>query len=54
MKRTQTLKVNHRSKNGVNFFEETDTALPNVDENSKITRINLKSTKNQTNQFINK
>ena len=53
MKRTQTLKVNHLSKNGVTLVEDTDTALPNVDKNSKITRINHKSTKNQTNHFIN-
>ena len=33
--------------------EDTDTALPNVDKNNKITRINHKSTKNQINHSIN-
>ena len=44
MKRTQTLKVNHLSKNCVIIAEDTDTILPNVDKNNKIIRINLKST----------
>ena len=44
MKRTQTLKVKHLSKNGVIIAEDTDTVLPNVDKNNKIIRINLKST----------
>ena len=49
MKRTQTLKVNHLSKNGVIVADDTDTLLTNVDKNNKIIRINLKSTENQLN-----
>ena len=40
-------------KNGVTIAKETDTALPNVDKNSKITKINHISTKNQINHVIN-
>ena len=35
------------------FCEDTDTALPNVDKNNKITRTNHKSTKNQINHSTN-
>ena len=53
MKRTQTLKANHLSKNGVIIADDTDIVFPNVDKNSKIVRINLKNTKNQISHFIN-
>ena len=53
MRITQILKVKHFSKIGVIIAEDTDTALPNVDKNNKIIKTNLKSTKNQTNHFIN-
>ena len=53
MKRTQILKVNHLSKNGVIIVDDMDTVLPNVDKNNKIIRINLKSTKNQKSHSIN-
>ena len=36
-------KVNHLSRNGVIIVEDTDIALPNVDKNNKITKINHKS-----------
>ena len=48
------MKVKHLSKNCATIVEDTDTVLPNVEKNSKITKINHKSTKNQINQFINK
>ena len=51
MKRTQNLKANHLSRNGVIIAD--DTVLPNVDKNNKIIRINLKSIKNQINHSIN-
>ena len=35
MRKTQTSKVNHLLRNGVNFAKNTDTVLPNVDKNSK-------------------
>ena len=53
MRKTQLSKVNHRSKNGVIIAEDTDTVLPNVDKNNKITRTNRKNTKNQINHSIN-
>ena len=53
MKRTQTLKANHLSKNGVIIADDTDIVFPNVDKNSKIVKINLKNTKNQISHFIN-
>ena len=53
MKNTQTLKANHLSKNGVIIADDTDTVFPNVDQNNKTMRINLKSTKNQINRSIN-
>ena len=53
MKRTQTLKVSHLSRNGVIIADDTDTVLPNVDKNNKKIRINLKSTKNQITHSIN-
>ena len=34
-------------KNGVIIAKDTDTALPSVDKNGKITKINHKSTKNR-------
>ena len=40
-------------KNGVTIVEDTDIALLNADKNNKTIRINHKSTKNQTNHFIN-
>ena len=53
MKRTQILKAKHLSRNGVIIADDTDTVLPNVDQNNKIIRINLKNTKNQINHSIN-
>ena len=53
MKRTQALKANHLSRNGVFIADDTDTVLPNVDKNNKTIRINLKSTKNQISHSIN-
>ena len=53
MKRIQTLKANHLSKNDVIIADDTDTLLLNVDKNNKIIRINLKSTKNQISHSIN-
>ena len=47
MRRTQFLKPNHLSRNGVIIADNTDTVLPNVDKNNKTIRTNLKSTKNQ-------
>ena len=47
------LKVNHLSTNGVTIAEDTDTAMPSVAKNSKITEINQESTKNQINNFTN-
>ena len=41
MKRTQTLKANHLSKNSVIIADDTDIVFPNVDKNSKIVKINL-------------
>ena len=52
MKRTQTLKANHLSKNSVIIADDTDTVLPNLDKNNKTIRINLKSTKNQISHSI--
>ena len=49
MRKIQISKVNHLSRNSVNVFKDTDTALPNVDKNNRIIKINYKSTKNQTN-----
>ena len=46
-------KVNHLSRNGVIFVEDTDRALPNVDKNNKITKTNHKSRNNQTNHSTN-
>ena len=43
MRKTQFLNVNHLSKNCVIIAEDPDTALPNVDKNSKITKINHKN-----------
>ena len=54
MKGTQILKANHLSKNGAFTADNTDTVSPNVDKNNKTIKINLKSTKNQTNHSINK
>ena len=53
MKNIQILKANHPSKNGVIIADDTDTKFPNVDKNNKITRIDLKSIKNQINRSIN-
>ena len=52
MRKTQILKLNHHSKNGVTIAEDTDTALLNLDKNSRTIKTNPKSTENQTNQFI--
>ena len=52
MRKTQILKVNHRSKNCVTIAEDTDTVLLIVDKNSKTITINNKSTENQTHHFI--
>ena len=52
-KRTQTLKANHLSKNGVIIADDTDIVFPNVDKNSKTIKINLKNIKNQINHSIN-
>ena len=46
-------KVNHHSKIGVTIAEDTDIALLNADKNNKLTRINHKSIRKQTNHFIN-
>ena len=43
MRKIQILNMNQLSKNGVIIAEDTDTALPNVDKNSKITKINHKN-----------
>ena len=40
-------------KNGVIIADDTDTVFPIVDKNNKITKINLKSIKNQINRSIN-
>ena len=48
MRKTQILKVNHRSKAGVTIAEGTDIALLNADKNNKTTRINHKSVRNHT------
>ena len=53
MRQTQISKANHLSKNGVIIAKDTDTVLPNVDKNNKITKINHKNTKNQINHSIN-
>ena len=53
MKRTQTSKANHLSKNGVIIADDTDIVFPNVDKNSKTIKINLKNIKNQINHSIN-
>ena len=53
MEGTQILKANHFSKNVVITADDTDTVSSNVDKNNKTIRINLKSTKNQTNHFTN-
>ena len=52
MKRTQIIKVNHISKNGVIIAEDTDTVFPNVDKNNKTIKIN-KRKKNQISHSIN-
>ena len=39
-------------KNGEIIAEDTDTALPNVYKNNKITKLNHLSTKNQINHFM--
>ena len=52
MKRTQTLKANHLSKNSAIIADDTDTVLPNLDKNNKTITINLKSTKNQISHSI--
>ena len=46
-------KVNHHSKNCVTIAKDTVIVLLNADKSNKTTRINHKSTKNQTNHFIN-
>ena len=53
MRKIQILKVNHHLRNNVTVAEDTDTVLPNVDKNNKITRTNHKSTKNQINHSTN-
>ena len=53
MRKTPISKVKHLSRNGVIIVEDTDIALPNVDKNNKITKINHKSTKSQTNNSTN-
>ena len=52
-KKHPNFKGNHPSKNGVIIADDTDTVFPNVDQNNKIIRINLKSIKNQINRSIN-
>ena len=51
--KTQVLKQNHLSTNGITIAEVTNLALPNVDKNSKRVKTNHKSTKNQINHDIN-
>ena len=53
MRKIPISKVKHLSRNGVIIVEDTDIALPNVDKNLKITKINHKSTKSQTNHSTN-
>ena len=53
MRTIQILKVNHLSKNGVSSAEDTNTALPSVDKNNKITKLYHQNTKNQINHFTN-
>ena len=53
MKVTNILKVNHLSKNGLIFADDTDTVFPHLDKNNKTIRINHKSTKNQISHSIN-
>ena len=53
MKRTQNLKANYLSRNGVIISDDTDTVLPKVDKKNKTIKIKLKSTKNQINHSIN-
>ena len=53
MGKTQILKTNHYSKNGVIIANDTDTALSNADKNNKTTKINHKKIENQINHFIN-
>ena len=45
MKRTQIIRVNHLSKNGVTIFDDTDPVSPKVDTNNKTIKINHKSKK---------
>ena len=35
MKKTQNLKANHLSKNGVIIADDTDTVFPNVDKTTR-------------------
>ena len=53
MRKNQSSKANHHSKNVVIIAEDTVTALPNADKNNKITKINHKNIENQINHFIN-
>ena len=53
MKKIPISKVNHFSRNGVSIVENKDIALPYVDKNNKITKLNHKSTKSQTNHSTN-
>ena len=46
-------KGKHLSKNGVIIADDTDTVMPNVNKNNKITKTNHKNTKNQINYSIN-
>ena len=45
--KTQILKANHHSKNGVIIVADDDTALLNADKNNKITKINTKIQRTQ-------
>ena len=45
------LKINHHSKNGAIIAKDSDTVLPNADENNKTIKINHKNIENQINHF---
>ena len=42
MRKIPISKVNNISRNGVIILKNTDTALPNVDKNNKLTKKNTK------------
>ena len=50
--KTQTLKANHHSKNGIIIAVDMNIALLNVDKKNKTIRTNHQNLENQTNRFI--